>query len=157
MKMLKVDGFKASAVSADIRKKGDGRLDLGLIVCDNEAPTAAVFTSNAVVAPPVQICRERVNSGKARAILVNSGNANCMTLFEGREDALRLSDRVAELLEIDPGLVLPCSTGVIGERLPVDRIEDALTPLVRELSPEGLEPFSRAIRNRSVYCIWSID
>jgi len=146
MKMLKVDGFSASAVSADIRKKGDGRLDLGLIVADSPATTAAVFTRNAVVAPPVDICRERIDhKGSARAVLVNSGNANCMTLFGGREDALRLSGKVARLLDIPEGSVLPCSTGVIGERLPIDRMEEALDPLVRQLSPEGLELFSQAI------------
>ncbi len=146
MKMLKVDGFTASAVSADIRKKKDGRLDMGLIVAEADATAAAVFTRNAVVAPPVEICRERVLSrGTARAVLVNSGNANCMTLTGGREDALRLSDRVAALLEIDAANVLPCSTGVIGQRLPMDRMEKALGPLVSGLSPDGLEPFSRAI------------
>ena len=144
--MLEVNGFSAAAVSADIRKKGDGRLDLGLIFVEGDnTTTAALFTKNAVVAPPVEICRERIGSGSARAVLVNSGNANCMTLFGGREDALRLSDRVAELLEISAESVLPCSTGVIGERLPVDQMEAALVPLVRELSPHGLEQFSQAI------------
>jgi glutamate N-acetyltransferase/amino-acid N-acetyltransferase len=144
--MLKVKGFSASAVSADIRKKGDGRLDLGLVIADSDATTTAVFTQNAVVAPPVEICRERVGrNDSARAVLVNSGNANCMTLFGGREDALRLSDRVAEYLDIQKESVLPCSTGVIGERLPIDRMEAALEPLVRELSPDGLELFSQAI------------
>ena len=144
--MLKVNGFSAAAVSADIRKKSDGRLDLGLIVADSDATTAAVFTRNAVVAPPVEICRERVGrNGSARAVLVNSGNANCMTLSGGREDALRLSTSVARLLDIPEESVLPCSTGVIGQRLPMDRMEAALDPLVRKLSPEGLELFSQAI------------
>jgi glutamate N-acetyltransferase/amino-acid N-acetyltransferase len=144
--MLKVDGFTASAVSADIRKKKDGRLDMGLIFAEADATAAAVFTRNAVVAPPVEICRERVLSkGTARAILVNSGNANCMTLTGGRENALRLSEQVAVLLDIDDETVLPCSTGVIGQRLPMERMEKALGPLVSGLSPDGLEPFSRAI------------
>jgi len=144
--MLKVKGFSASAVSADIRKKGDGRLDMGLIVADSDATTTAVFTRNAVVAPPVEICRERVGrNDSARAVLVNSGNANCMTLFGGREDALRLSGRVAEYLDIPEESVLPCSTGIIGERLPIDRMEAALGPLVRDLSPDGLGLFSQAI------------
>jgi glutamate N-acetyltransferase/amino-acid N-acetyltransferase len=144
--MLKVQGFSASAISADIRNKGDARLDLGLIVADRDTTTAAVFTQNAVVAPPVDICRERLGrKGSVRAVLVNSGNANCMTLFGGREDALRLSGKTAQLLEIPEESVLPCSTGVIGERLPVDRMEEALDPLVQELSPDGLELFSQAI------------
>ena len=144
--MLEVNGFLASAVSADIRGKGDGRLDLGLIYTEGDSTMAtAVFTQNAVVAPPVDICRERIGEGTAKAVLVNSGNANCMTLFGGREDALRLSGQVADLLDIPAKCVLPCSTGVIGERLPVGRMEEALDPLVRGLSPDGLERFSRAI------------
>ena len=144
--MLKVNGFSAAAVSADIRKKGNDRLDLGLIVADSDATTAAMFTRNAVVAPPVEICRERVGrKGSARAVLVNSGNANCMTLSGGREDALMISKSVARLLDIPEESVLPCSTGVIGQRLPMDRMEAALEPLVRKLSPEGLELFSQAI------------
>jgi glutamate N-acetyltransferase/amino-acid N-acetyltransferase len=68
-----------------------------------------------------------------------------MTLFAGKEDALNLSGRVAELLGVSADDVLPCSTGVIGERLPVERMMEALGPLVENLSAEGLEPFSRAI------------
>ena len=146
MKMLKVNGFMASAVSADIRGKGDNRLDLGLIFAEGDnTMVSAVFTQNTVVAPPVEICRERIGKGTARAVLVNSGNANCMTLLGGREDALRLSNRTAHLLEIPAECVLPCSTGVIGERLPVESIEAALDPLVRDLAPDGLERFSKAI------------
>lgn len=146
MTMLEVNGFLASAVSADIRNKGDGRLDMGLIFAEGDnTMSTAVFTRNAVVAPPVEICRERIGKGNAKAILVNSGNANCMTLFGGREDALRLSDKVADLLDIPAECVLPCSTGVIGERLPVENMEAALDPLVANLSPDGLERFSRAI------------
>ena len=145
MAEFRVAGFLASAVSADIRGKADDRLDLGLIYCEEGASVAAVFTTNAVVAPPVTICRERTANGTAKAVLVNSGNANCMTLFRGREDALKLSGRIAELLKVSDDEILPCSTGVIGERLPVDRMLEALEPLVEGLSPDGLELFSRAI------------
>ncbi|MDF1535935.1 MAG: bifunctional glutamate N-acetyltransferase/amino-acid acetyltransferase ArgJ [bacterium] len=142
---LEVPGFKAAAVAADIRGKGDGRLDLGLVFAGDGASVAAVFTTNAVAAPPVAICRERVADGTARAILVNSGNANCMTLSQGREDALKLSGRIAGLLGVSEDDVLPCSTGVIGQRLPVGRMIDALEPLVDGLSPDGIGSFSMAI------------
>lgn len=142
---LDVPGFTANAVSADIRSKGDGRLDLGLIFAEGGASVAAVFTQNTVVAPPVTICRERVAGGKVSAVLVNSGNANCMTLLGGKEDALELSGRIAGLLDVPAGEVLPCSTGVIGERLPLSQMLDALDPLVSNLSGGGLELFSRAI------------
>jgi glutamate N-acetyltransferase/amino-acid N-acetyltransferase len=142
---LDVPGFTVAAVSADIRDKNNDQLDLGLIFAEEGASVAAVFTTNAVVAPPVTICRERVADGTAKAVLVNSGNANCMTGLPGKEDALNLSGRVAELLGVPADEVLPCSTGVIGERLPVDRMLNALEPLVDNLSPAGLELFSKAI------------
>jgi glutamate N-acetyltransferase/amino-acid N-acetyltransferase len=142
---LEVPGFTVAAVSADIRDKCEDRLDLGLIFAEEGASVAAVFTTNAVVAPPVTICRERVADGTVRAVLVNSGNANCMTGLLGKEDALNLSGRIAQLLDIPEDDVLPCSTGVIGQRLPVERMLNALELLVDNLSADGLEPFSRAI------------
>jgi glutamate N-acetyltransferase/amino-acid N-acetyltransferase len=158
MTMLEVNGFMASAVSADIKGKGDGRLDMGLIYTEGDnTMAAAVFTQNAVVAPPVQICRERIGKGTAKAVLVNSGNANCMTHLTGRKDALKLSSKVADLLDIPDECVLPCSTGVIGERLPVDRMEKALDPLVRGLSTDGLELFSRAILTTDTVAKTSVE
>ncbi len=145
MNRLAVPGFNLSAVAADVKGKGDGRLDLGLIVCESGASVAGVFTKNSMAAAPVLISRERIVSGKAGAVLVNSGNANCSTGEIGMKDALRLCRRLGELGKIPEDQVLACSTGVIGERLPADRMEKVLPNLMESLSPDGMEPFSRAI------------
>lgn len=145
MDNLTVPGFLASAVAVDIKGKGDGRLDMGLIVCESGASLAGVFTKSSMAAAPVLISRRRVVSGRAGAILVNSGNANCSTGEGGMRDALRLCQRVGAFMKIPEDQVLTCSTGVIGERLPVGRMEEAIPHLVKGLSPEGIEPFSRSI------------
>ena len=145
MDSLTVPGFLASAVAVDIKGKGDGKLDMGLIVCESGASAAGVFTKNTMAAAPVLITRERIVSGKAGAVLVNSGNANCSTGKGGMGDALRLCQRLGEVIKAPEDQVLICSTGVIGGRLPIDRMEEGLANLVGNLSPEGMEPFSRAI------------
>jgi len=145
MTTLKVEGFKASAVSADIRGQGNDRLDMGLIVAERGATVAGVFTKNLCAAAPVRISRERIQSGKTAAVLVNSGNANSMTGKGGEEDALRLSAALADRLKALDDSILLCSTGVIGAKLPVDKMEAALDPLVSGLSEGGLENFTRSI------------
>ncbi len=144
-----VPGFTASAVAADVKGKGPGaggaRLDMGLIHCPGGAAVAGTFTRNAMAAAPVLICRERMAGGNARAVLVNSGSANCMTGARGREDALLLCRSLAVMLGCPEGQVFPTSTGVIGGRLPVPRMTAALPALVAGLSPQGMEAFSRAI------------
>ena len=144
-KKFRVAGFLASALSGDIHGKGDGRLDMGLIFCMAEASAAGVFTRNSMAAAPVVLCRERLVGGTARAVLVNSGNANCMTGQEGAENARRLCRDVSGLLGIPEDSVLNCSTGVIGVSLPTERMRTALGPLVEGLDEDGMEPFSRAI------------
>jgi len=145
MTKLLVNGFKASAVSADIKGQESDRLDMGLIVAERGATVAGVFTKNALSAAPVRLCRKRAESGKAAAILVNSGNANSMTGTAGDEDAAYLCNALADRLRAPDDVILPCSTGVIGVRLPVDRMEAALDPLIANLSEGGLEGFTRSI------------
>ncbi|NOY86260.1 MAG: bifunctional glutamate N-acetyltransferase/amino-acid acetyltransferase ArgJ [Deltaproteobacteria bacterium] len=142
---FKVAGFSASAVSGDIRKKGDGRLDMGLIFCSTDASAAGVFTGNSMAAAPVVLCRERLEIGTARAVLVNSGNANCMTGQAGMENARKLCRDVGRLLGISEESVLNSSTGVVGVPLPIKDMGAALDPLVMGLSEDGMEIFSRAI------------
>ncbi len=146
-----VPGFTAGAVAADIKGKGTGagsaqpRLDLALIHCPGGASVAGVFTRNRMAAAPVLLCRERLAGGSARAVLVNSGCANCMTGKQGRRDAELLSRELAALLHAPAARVFPASTGVIGARLPVERMRAALPALAASLSPGGMEPLSRAI------------
>ncbi len=147
MTKLMVAGFKASAVSADIRGQENDRLDMGLIVAERGATTAGVFTKNLCTAAPVRLSKERIEAGEGQvaAVLVNSGNANSMTGKVGEEDALRLSSALADRLKALDDSILLCSTGVIGVRLPVEKMETALDPLVEGLSEGGLENFTRSI------------
>lgn len=138
-------GFRAAGVTAGF--KPSGLPDLGLLVGDPSTTAAALFTTNAVRAAPVEVGRDRVARGPARAVLVNSGQANAATGSRGVRDALATSAAAASLLGADPGEVLPCSTGVIGEPLHVEAMEAAMPGLVDALSasPEGGEAFARAI------------
>jgi glutamate N-acetyltransferase / amino-acid N-acetyltransferase len=138
-----VPGFKAAGLAAGIKKHGG--LDLALMVADNPAQAAGVFTRNRVKAAPVLLCQRRLRSGQAQAILVNSGNANACNGPRGQEDARELSREAARLLSIPSATVLPASTGVIGQPLPADRIRTALPDLVARLRPEGLPEVAEAI------------
>ena len=138
-----VNGFKYSAVSAGIRKKD--RLDLGLIYCENPAVAAGVFTTSRVKAAPVLLDMERIQQGRAQAILLNSGVANACTGKIGMEAAKNCSGLIAAALNIDESLVQIASTGVIGEQLPVEKIVDAVDSLVGNLSPENFDHVAQAI------------
>lgn len=136
-------GFKAAGVAAGI--KAGGLLDLGLIVSDAPAAVAGVFTRNLVKAAPVLVDMERVCTGDARAIFVNSGCANCFTGEEGMADARKMGALAAVALGLPEDKVLISSTGVIGKRLPLERIEAALPALRSALRPEGIQDVATAI------------
>ena len=113
-------GFRAAGVPAEIKYKG--RNDVALIVADDPCAAAAVFTTNKVAAAPVLYDREVVRNGRIQAILANSGCANACTGEEGLKDAKLSALVTAGELGIDPKLVLVASTGVIGRRIPMDRL-----------------------------------
>jgi glutamate N-acetyltransferase / amino-acid N-acetyltransferase len=138
-----VQGFRFAGVSAGIKKAGG--LDLGLIAAERPEAAAAVFTKNRVRAAPVDIAQARVERGRAQAVLVNSGNANACTGKQGWRDAETSTAALGEALGIDPTLVLPASTGVIGEPLPRGAIERAVPGLVAALSEDGAMDFAQAI------------
>jgi glutamate N-acetyltransferase/amino-acid N-acetyltransferase len=138
-----VAGFQAAGLAAGIKKHGG--LDLALIVADSPAHAAGVFTKNRVKAAPVLLCQRRLRSGQARAILINSGNANACNGSRGKEDARNLTRETARLLAIPAASVLAASTGVIGQPLPAERIKAALPELVARLSPKGLPEAAEAI------------
>ncbi len=143
MKFPRVPGFRFGGVHCGI--KANDALDLGVIVADREVPTAGVFTRNRVRAAPVLLAAKRVRRRKhARAILVNSGNANACTGEPGVDAAERMTAAIAEQLDVPLAATLPASTGVIGVPLPVERIERAMPSLVQNLSTNS-EAFARAI------------
>lgn len=145
MSVTSARGFKAFGVSAGIKLDGD--LDVALVTADRPAAAAGVFTTSITAAPPVTISRDRLRAGTAQAIVVNSGCANAGTGEAGREDALAVGRTLAVALDFDPARVLMCSTGPIGTRLPVDRVERAIPALVAGLgaTEEHGESAARAI------------
>jgi glutamate N-acetyltransferase/amino-acid N-acetyltransferase len=138
-----VPGFRFAGVAAGIKESG--RPDLGLVLADDEVPVAALFTKNRVKAAPVVMAQRRTERGLARAVLVNSGNANACTGKDGLTAARRTSAMLARAVGTDESLVIPASTGVIGRTLPVERIERAIPRLVADLSEDGVERFAVAI------------
>jgi len=138
------EGFRYSALYAGIRKAE--KPDLALIVSGAEASAAAVFTTNRVKAAPVILDRKNLDStgGRARAILVNAGNANCATRTGGAV-ALATSRAAARLLKVPAAQVLPSSTGVIGLELNPALIVNALPALIAGLSAERFTDAADAI------------
>ena len=137
-----VQGFKASAVAAGIKK--DGGLDMALIFSEKGAASAGVFTTNRVKAAPVILSQENIRKGTVRAIMANSGNANACTGKAGLDNAHREAELVAKELGINPDEVLVASTGVIGTPLPMDRVQRVIPELVKQLLPEGLPDAAEA-------------
>jgi glutamate N-acetyltransferase/amino-acid N-acetyltransferase len=123
-------GFKAAAVFCDIKRLGTGKgsekgrkRDLGLIVSDASAAVAGMFTTNQVCAAPVKLSASRAAKRFARAIVVNSGNANACTGRQGIADAKRMTKTAAAVLKLREGDVLVCSTGRIGVLMPMKNVE----------------------------------
>lgn len=136
-------GFRAAGVEAAI--KYPNRKDFALLVSDRPAAAAAVFTTNQVAAAPVQLDRERIASGRAQAVAVNSGCANACTGAQGMQHARAMAQAVAQALGIAEELVLVCSTGVIGVNLPIDRITAGAGKAAAALSRTGGPDAARAI------------
>src|SRR5919112_3278297 len=128
-------GFVAAGVGCGVRD--DGRRDLGLLFSELPCETAAVFTSNAVKGAPLVVTREAVESGGVRAVVANSGNANAATGERGVEDARSMQELAAEALGIETREVAVASTGVIGVRLPMDRISSGIREASGGLNGEG--------------------
>jgi glutamate N-acetyltransferase/amino-acid N-acetyltransferase len=142
-KNLMVQGFKASAVAAGLKK--DSLLDMALIISETEATAAGVFTTNKVKAAPVLLTREHIEAGRAKAIIANAGNANACTGETGLADARHTAELVSNELGIRPEDVLVASTGVIGQPLNMDLVSEAVPKLVNTLSAEGITSAARAI------------
>lgn len=117
-------GFRMAGVSCAI--KASGKKDVSLIVADEDAVAAGVYTQNKVVAAPVVLCRERTPGSSARAVIVNSGNANACTGDQGDQDADRMCQVTAKTLGISPQQCLVMSTGIIGVPLPMSNVEKGI-------------------------------
>src|SRR5580658_1336149 len=140
-------GFSFSAIAAGI--KVTGRPDLALAEAAGGATGAALFTKNRVVAAPVEIGRTSLlaTSGRVRAVVVNSGNANCATGRAGIQACAQVCREAGKLLGVPAAEVFPSSTGIIGVRLPVEKILVKLPELItaRTASQSGVLAFTHAI------------
>jgi glutamate N-acetyltransferase/amino-acid N-acetyltransferase len=136
--------FKASALACGIKKSG--KPDLGLLYSHVAAKASCLFTANKIVAAPIKLNKMQLKKkAGVRAILVNSGNANCFTGIQGVIDAQGLMKALSLRLGIKEEEVLVASTGIIGKRLPVVRIKRAIPKLIKGLALNAIDKVSRAI------------
>ncbi|MGA2509790.1 MAG: bifunctional glutamate N-acetyltransferase/amino-acid acetyltransferase ArgJ [Candidatus Acidiferrales bacterium] len=150
-------GFTFAATHCGLKRS---RLDLGILASDTPATAAAVFTTNQIVAAPVIASREHLRKARERmrAVIVNSGNANCCTKDDGYPASIATTERLAaELGGIDPEQVLVCSTGVIGAPLRVEKILAAVPhlALVRSAEAGAFEEFARSIMTTDTQPKWA--
>ena len=150
-------GFTFAATHCGLKRT---RLDLGILVSATPAAAAAVFTTNLVAAAPVVASREHLEKSRdsMRAVIVNSGNANCCTREDGYPASIATARKLAaELTDVDPTQILVCSTGVIGAPLQVEKILDAVPDLVgaRSADAGAFEEFSRAIMTTDTQPKWA--
>jgi len=137
------EGFTAAGIYCGIRKN-KSKPDLAMIYSKVPCSAAAVYTQNLVKGAPILVTQKNIADGKAQAVICNSGNANTCNA-DGEEKARRMCEIAAKELGIAPEDVVVASTGVIGQVLPIEPIENAAPALVRALSPTGSENAAKAI------------
>lgn len=140
-------GFLAGATVSGI--KASGGLDLAILHSEKPCAVAGVFTSNAVKAAPVVVSQRRVRFGRGQSVIANSGCANACTGDEGLADAEEMAELAAKRLGIPAGEVLVASTGVIGIRLPVERVQSGVEKIV--LKRDGGHELARAIMTTDTF------
>jgi glutamate N-acetyltransferase / amino-acid N-acetyltransferase len=137
-------GYKAAGITAGI--KVSKKPDLGILLSDVPAQCFAVFTTNKVAAAPVHLCKAILSSNQpVRGVIVNSGNANACTGKAGMDNARTMVTMAQQQFQLPPDSLLVCSTGIIGQPLPMDCIQAAIPSLAKELQPTGGHHFSEAI------------
>lgn len=138
-----IPGVRLAAVESGIRYRN--RLDLVLIEIAAGGSVAGVFTQNAFCAAPVSVARKNLDARDSRYFLINTGNANAGTGEQGALDALRCCQSLADIASVDISEVLPFSTGVIGERLPVEKIIAGIPDAFTSLDESAWEQAARGI------------
>ena len=146
-------GFRYSGVHGGLKPRG--RRDLALIVADRPVVCAAMFTQNRAAAAPVVVAREHIADGQAQAVLINSGNANAGTGDKGLRVAHWSCRELGSRLSVDPAMVLPCSTGVIGVQLDRTPFARAISLAVDGLSRKGFGAAARAIMTSDEFPKWA--
>ena len=137
------EGFLAAGVACGIKKSG--RRDLGLLICKNPATSAALMTRNAAEAAPITVCKADVALPALQGVVVNSGCANACTGEQGMMDARRMIRLAADSSRVEPSRMAVASTGVIGEKLPMEQVVSGIAEAVSGLSVNGGNDFAEAI------------
>jgi len=131
------DGFKSAGIACGIKESNNR--DLALILSENAAEVAAVFTGNQVKAAPVLLSQKRVKDNKCKAVIVNSGNANACTGEKGKINTEKMTEAVARKFNLPVEQVLVASTGIIGQQLPMDKIKKGIEKLKLEFSDNRIK------------------
>lgn len=142
-KLSDVKGFYGNAIGCEIKKKD--KLDLGIVFSEKLCDVYAMYTKNKYQAAPIIVCKEHLKNNVAQALIVNSGNANACTGDEGIEDARIMCEEAAKILGISRDMVVVSSTGVIGQRLPMDKIKSGIIELKDKIKEKNDNNFSLAI------------
>ncbi len=150
-------GFRYASASCGLRRKN--RLDLGLILMDEPAAAAGIFTQNLAKASPVVLCEKHLETAadRIRAVVVNSGNANCANGASGMRASVATAQATAKALHCKPEQILVCSTGVIGIPLPVEKILSALPELTKSAAalPVNYDGLTQAILTTDTRPKWA--
>ncbi|MDP2953343.1 MAG: bifunctional ornithine acetyltransferase/N-acetylglutamate synthase, partial [Chloroflexota bacterium] len=143
--LTSVRGIAAGAVKCGLKETGNP--DLVLALWDRPANVAGMFTANRVKAAPVLLCQERLaaRGNGYRAVVINAGNANACNGPQGLEDAREMARLVAQAAGLEEGSVLVMSTGVIGRKLPMEKLQAGIPRAVVAVSPTGGHDLARAI------------
>ena len=137
-------GFTAGGICASIKPTNTTKKDLALIYCDVPCNAAAIFTKNLVKSSTIEVTKKHLENGVARAVIANSGNANTCN-FDGIEKAEKMCSLAADALGIDKNDVIVASTGVIGQILPIEPIENNIAALAKSISKDGGTDAAEAI------------
>ncbi|MDH3212343.1 MAG: bifunctional glutamate N-acetyltransferase/amino-acid acetyltransferase ArgJ [Myxococcales bacterium] len=145
---MRVPGFRAAGVHCGIK---EAEPDLALIVSDGPAAAAGLFTRSSVVGAPVELCRAHLRTGRARAVVANSGISNVAMGARGRRDAAEMARCAAAALDAHPTEILVASTGVIGEPLPMARVRRGIRAAAAAANERGLAQAAEAIRTTDTF------
>ena len=144
-----IEGVRFASGAAGI--KYEGRTDVTLVIFDEGTTCAGVFTTSKCPSAPVDWCRRNLPGGRARALVVNSGNANAFTGHRGIAAVERTAEIAAAATGAPESEIFLASTGVIGEPLPADRFEGVLQRLAGQMNPDGIADAARAIMTTDTY------
>ena len=148
-KMPMIPGVRFATDSCAVKYRG--RKDVMLAAFDRGTQVAGVFTQSKTAAAPVYWCKRQVEKGRARALIVNAGNANAFTGNAGEKSVQRTVDKVASVLDVPKSQVFVASTGVIGETLPDGKITRALRGLKKALTPDAWKDAASAITTTDTF------